>query len=318
MRQEDKNINFIKKSMLIHSEDLFDYTNVEYRNTTTQVKLTCNKHNFSFMITPVAHFKGIGGCPLCHEEFQHLNHKNEKVGQKFTTNEGYDIEIIDYITSTNCTIVFNDGTVLKNKAYSDIKRGQIKNPTRIIKLGVGYIGIGDFSSARHLEAYKKWYNMLNRSYNDAKEFKAYKDVTVWAEWYNFQVFAEWFYDNYNPEYMQKWQLDKDILIKGNKVYSPETCAFVPQEINSLFLKSDNTRGLTPVGTSMTRNAKYAAKYKKDNKIVCLGTFNTPEEAFQAYKTEKEKYIKEVADKWKPLIKQDVYEAMYNYKVQIND
>lgn len=318
MRQEDKNINFIKKSTLTHSEGLFDYTNVEYINTTTQVKLTCNKHNFSFMITPVAHFKGIGGCPLCYEEFQRLRHKNKKIGQKFTTNEGYEIEIVDYITSTNCTIAFNDGTVLKNKAYNDIKRGQIKNPARIIKLGVGYIGIGDFSSTKHLAAYKKWYNMLNRSYNDTKQFKSYKDVTVCEEWHNFQVFADWFYDNYNSAYMQKWQLDKDILFKGNKLYSPENCAFVPQEINSLFLKSNGTRGLTPVGTSITRNARYAAKYKRGNKIVCLGTFDTPEEAFQAYKIAKEEYIKEVADEWRPLITPETYQALINYKIEITD
>lgn len=318
MRQEDKNINFIKKSILIHSEGLFDYTNVKYINTTTQVKLTCNKHNLSFMITPVAHFKGIGGCSLCYEELQRLYHKNKTVGQKFTTNEGYEIEIIDYITSTNCTIAFNDGTVLKTKAYNDIKRGQIKNPNRIIKLGVGYIGIGNFSSTRHLEAYKKWYNMLNRSYNDTKEFKSYKDVTVCAEWHNFQNFAQWFYENYNPEYMQKWQLDKDILAKGNKTYSPKTCCFVPQEINSLFLKSNSTRGLTPVGTNIVRNAKYTARYKKDDKVIHLGTFDTPEEAFECYKFHKEKYIKEVADKWKDQITKQTYKALINYKVEIDD
>lgn len=318
MKQENKNKNFIIKSTLTHGKDLFIYKNIEYVNTSTQVNLICKKHDFSFMVTPVAHLKGMGGCPLCYEEFQHLCHKNEKVGQKFTTNEGYTIEIVDYFTSTNCTVLLNDGTILENKSYNDIKRGQVKNPNKVIKLGVGYIGVGDYSSAKHLEAYKKWYNMLNRSCNNTKGFKSYKGVTVCEEWHNFQVFAKWYYENYSQETMQGWQLDKDILVKGNKIYSPETCCFVPIEINCLFLKSNGTRGLTPIGTSITRNGKYVAKYKKRDKIICLGTFNTPEEAFQVYKTEKEKYIKEIADKWRGLISDNVYQAMYNYKIEITD
>lgn len=55
-----------------------------------------------------------------------------------------------------------------------------------------------------------------------------------------------------------------------------------------------------------------------NKNKNIGSFNTPEEAFEAYKTAKEKQIKEVADKWKPLIKPKVYQAIYNYKVEITD
>ena len=317
MKQENKNKNFIIKSTLTHGKDLFIYKNIEYVNTSTQVNLICKKHDFSFMVTPVAHFKGMGGCPLCYEEFQHLCHKNEKVGQKFTTNEGYTIEIVDYFTSTNCTVLLNDGTILENKAYNDIKRGQVKNPNKLIKLGVGYIGVGDYSSAKHLKAYKKWYNMLNRSYNDVDDFKSYKDVTVCEEWHNFQNFAKWFYENYNPETMQDWQLEKDILVKGNKIYSPETCCFVPQDINAMFIKSNNTRGKYPIGVHKGGN-KFIAQLIIRGVVLAIGTYNTPEEAFQIYKKAKEQYIKEVADKWKDLIDPKVYKALYNYQVEITD
>ena len=64
MKQENKNKNFIIKSTLTHGKDLFIYKNIEYVNTSTQVNLICKKHDFSFMVTPVAHFKGMGGCPL--------------------------------------------------------------------------------------------------------------------------------------------------------------------------------------------------------------------------------------------------------------
>ena len=79
--------------------------------------------------------------------------------------------------------------------------------------------------------------MLERCYSQKTQEKhtTYKECSVSEEWYNFQNFAEWMDKNYNYETMQKWHLDKDILFKGNKIYSPERCAFVPQEINVLFL-----------------------------------------------------------------------------------
>jgi hypothetical protein len=160
--------------------------------------------------------------------------------------------------------------------------------------------------------------MLNRAYNNIKKFISYKDVTVCEEWHNFQIFSDWFYNNYNPKIMQNFHLDKDILVKGNKIYSPETCCLVPQEINSLFLKSNGTRGLTPIGTTMTKNKNFSAKFKRGDKITCFVIFNTPEEAFQAYKTAKENHIKEVADKWRDQIAENVYQAMCNYKVEIDD
>ena len=64
--------------------------------------------------------------------------------------------------------------------------------------------------------------------------------------------------------------------------------------------------------------KYKATISKNNVKLYLGLFDTPEEAFQAYKTAKEEYIKEVADKGKESISPKVYRAMYNYKVEITD
>jgi len=139
---------------------------------------------------------------------------------------------------------------------------------------------------------------------------------VCEEWRNFQNFAKWFEKNYKNEIMEKWQLDKDILVKRNKVYSPETCAFVPREINCLFTKTTKVRGNLPIGVTKEYN-KFRAQ-SCSNKKRYLGTFTTPEEAFQSYKKSKEIYIKEIADKWKGLISEQVYEAMYNYKVEIND
>ena len=116
-------------------------------------------------------------------------------------------------------------------------------------------------------------------------------------------------------------LDKDILIKGNKVYSQENCVFVPQRINSLFVKNDaNRNNLIGVYYENSKNykKKYKIKIKVNNKRKYIGRFNTKIEAFNSYKQSKEQYIKQVAEEYKDKIPKKLYEAMYNYKVEITD
>ena len=119
-------------------------------------------------------------------------------------------------------------------------------------------------------------------------------------------------------------LDKDILVKGNKVYSPETCIFVPKTINSLFTKRQNDRGESVIGTSLTQNGKYRAYCSLINpktgksKYEHLGCYETQEKAFEVYKYYKERNIKEVADYYKDKIPQKLYDALYNYEVEITD
>jgi hypothetical protein len=117
--------------------------------------------------------------------------------------------------------------------------------------------------------------------------------------------------------MKGWHLDKDIICSECKIYSPETCAFVPPEINGIFTNSSSFRGKYPIGVYKQKNRFLASinTYKSQKK---LGSFLTYEEAFQTYKIEKEKYIKEVADKWKDQLDPRVHKAMYNYQVEITD
>ena len=159
--------------------------------------------------------------------------------------------------------------------------------------------------------------MLERCYSKKKHKKrpTYVESYVDNRWHNFKTFAEWSECNWKHWMDETWHLDKDILIKGNKIYSPETCCFVPRTINTLFTKSEAKRGDYPIGVSKEKNYR---KFKATFKKTTLGRYTTAEEAFQAYKDAKEKYIKEVADKWKGLISDKVYQAMYNYQVEITD
>ena len=165
--------------------------------------------------------------------------------------------------------------------------------------------------------YNRWCALKKRATSEIfkSEKTSYKEVIICDEWLNFQIFSEWYKENWKDYMDSSWQIDKDILIKGNKIYSPETCCFVPHEINSLFMSTKRIRGEFPIGVNKERD-KYRVRIGGSRKHI--GIFNTPEEAFQAYKEAKESYIKEVADKWKELIDPRVYEAMYNYKVEITD
>ena len=152
----------------------------------------------------------------------------------------------------------------------------------------------------------------------------YIDCYVCEEWHNLQNFGKWFEENYYEIEGEKMNLDKDILFKGNKIYSPNTCIFVSEKINLLFTKCDIRRGKYPIGVHWDKKSnKFVAQCQildKENnkKQIWLGYYDTIEEAFLVYKQFKEKYIKEVADEYKDLIPSKLYESMYRYKVEIND
>lgn len=251
------------------------------------------------------------------------NRLENRVGEKFITTEGYEIEIIEYLGWDNCTVRFNNGLVVKEKGYSSVSCGQVKNLLHPSVYGIGYIGQGEFKSSKggskHCKAYIKWKSMLQRCYSEEwhKIQPTYKETTVDESWHNFQNFAKWFEENWKPWMDKTWQLDKDILFKGNKLYSTETCCFVPQEINSIFSKSKSKVRALPTGVEKASDM-YGAFISKFNIPTYLGTFKTPEEAFQAYKTTKEQHLKEVAERWKDKITEQTYQALINYQVEITD
>ena len=119
--------------------------------------------------------------------------------------------------------------------------------------------------------------------------------------------------------LEGWHLDKDILSKGNKLYSKDTCCFVPLEVNSLLIKRDNCRGEYPVGVDFHKaTGKFRARLNINGETKYLGLFSTPEQAFQAYKLAKEAQIKVVAEKWRHLLDERVFQALLDYEVNIDD
>lgn len=159
--------------------------------------------------------------------------------------------------------------------------------------------------------------MLERCYDQKYHQKepTYIGCSVCGEWKYFSNFKRWFDENY----IEGYQLDKDILVKGNKIYSPETCCFVPQEINYLLINRRLHRGTEPLGVDRKGNS-YRAFFHQNKRKIHLGSFSTPEAAFLAYKKAKEQYVKGLAEKYhaEGKITERVYIALCNYRVEITD
>lgn len=166
-------------------------------------------------------------------------------------------------------------------------------------------------------AYREWRGMFSRCYGKVKEKEpSYIGCTVCDEWKYFSNFKQWFDKNY----IDGNHLDKDILVKGNKMYSPETCCFVPQRINSILVLNKKNRGRYPIGVFMDKQGYYCSQFHWFGKHILIGRFKTVQEAFLAYKDTKEKYIRIIAKDYyeRGLIKQNVFNALMNYKIEIND
>ena len=209
-----------------------------------------------------------------------------------------------------------------NKRISQSKKGVERKD---LKRKIYGFGVCDVEYSVFLEdgsimpSYNVWHDMLRRCYSEKlhKKEPAYIGCSICDGWHRFSAFKDWFDNNY----IKGYSLDKDILVKGNKLYSPDTCCFVPKELNSLLTNRKNHRGKYPLGVSKASYSdNYEAAVYKNGKRVHIGTFKTPEEAFCAYKEAKETYIKDVAQKYydEGKIVKNVYEALMNYKVEITD
>jgi hypothetical protein len=244
--------------------------------------------------------------------------KLSRLGEKYITNEGLEVEIIEYTNALDCTIRYKDGFILKNKNFFDIKNGKVKNPYNPNVYGVGFLGDGEYRTKENkvrTKSYLVWSDILRRCYdaNTQVSRPSYQECTVSAEWHNFQNFAKWFEENY----IEGFCIDKDILFKNNKVYSKETCCFVPNEINILLSGTNKLKRTLPLGV-VEHKGKFRAQICLNGKTTYLGIASTPEKAFLFYKKKKEEYLKFMAYRWKDKIPLSAFVSLFNYTVEITD
>lgn len=253
-----------------------------------------------------------------------VNVAERLIGKEFETNNYGKCVVTDYVDKNNVTVMFFDPKCYVKCSSGNLRKGTVRNPMFPSFYNKGYLGVGKYDS-RNNSAFKIWMGILIRLYDNSSKIKqpTYNDVDICEEWLDFQNFAEWCHSqkgfSSKDEKGKVYQLDKDILVKGNKVYSPETCCFVPQEVNKLLTNRRNDRGFYPIGVIYEKDrCRFTAKMFFYGKPKRLGSFDTATEAFQAYKKAKEAYIKEVAEKWKDEISNEAYKALMSWEIHIDD
>lgn len=246
-----------------------------------------------------------------------LENRFHKIGDRFQNKYGDWYTFIKRIDMRTGVVRFDNTGTEVEVFINNMKNGNVKDYNKPSICGVGFIGRKRSDLNKKSYSYKLWRNVIARCYDNdiISKRPTYNGCCMCEEWHNFTKFEKWF----NENYIEGYCLDKDILYKGNKLYSPQTCCFVPNEINVLFTKRQNERGKLPIGVMYSESRKrFKSALTKGANGIYLGYFDTPEEAFLAYKQAKEDYIKEVANKWKNRIAPNVYDAMMRYEVEITD
>lgn len=195
-----------------------------------------------------------------------------------------------------------------------------RNGRQRIVFGFGISDALTSIGGKKTKEYIHWAGMIRRCYSESRYDISdnYLDCCVSKEFQYFSRFKEWCcsqigYGN------DGWQIDKDLLCKGNKVYSPDNCCFLPREINSVLITQKKRRGDLPIGVGINkRTGNYIARVNVKCKMKNLGTRSTIQEAFDLYKDGKERIIKNMAREYKGLICDRAYEALMNYEVLITD
>lgn len=307
---------FVLKARSVHG-NLFDYSKVNYTNNHTHVIIKCTECGRDFTQQPHNHLQG-NGCPYC--KGRKISERKMKDGgvfikeAKLKHGDRFDYSLVEYkgvdkkvkIICREHNFLFEQTPYLhlNSKHCCPICEQKVHKK---IKFGVG---LNDLNGYEKTQVYRIWNCMLERCYRSGCGVDTYIDCFVCDEWHVFSNFKKWFDENY----VEGYHIDKDLLIKGNKVYSPETCCFLPKEINAIFKKYRKNNGI-PTGVRF-RRGKYTAVFQHKT----LKTSFDVNECFLAYKTAKENYVKNIAQEYynKGLIEKRVYDAMMYYNVEFYD
>ena len=221
-----------------------------------------------------------------------------KVGDSYTLNSGESCTVTS-VDKNLIDIIFSTGNS-KTVTSGDLRNGKVRNPLFKAYLGVGFEGLGRykiyrFGGGKSPEG-KLWMDMINRCYNPKRLIKAksYIGCEVSEDWHNFQNFADWC-QNQKGFKVLGWALDKDILSKESKIYSPDTCLFVPKELNNFFKNKTQTISV------LTRSTGFQSKFYLQGFQTYSPKFETKDEAMCWYVYKKNETLKLLIEKYKNLL-----------------
>ncbi len=318
---------FIAQAKAVHG-DKYDYSLVKCNGKDVPVEIICpNGHHF--FQRQGDHLKG-HGCNYC---TGHARRTTESFIEKAKEVHGdrFDYSLVSYKnSSTPVTVICKKHGPFKITPNSHIQGQICKECARLeSKKPIFGVGINDYDGqvkidGVHITSYNVWHGMLKRLFdpNALKKEPTYKGVKLCDEWYYFTSFKDWF-DSHEIYFHKGWHLDKDLLCRAlglsYKIYSPDTCVFLPSEINGALATQPKYRTDLPIGVRQAESGKYHA-------VLCtgfasskhLGTFDTIAEAFMAYKSTKEAWLKYLANKYKAELDPRAYNAIMSYEVRIDD
>lgn len=254
-------------------------------------------------------------------------YKKKYIGLSKKNNNGETMTITDYHSSNDIRVTFDDGTTVI-ASVNNFKKGCIKNPNAAHVFGVGVVGdkYPIRENVRIIKEYSTWHAILERCYSEASKInrknRRYERCSVDEKWLYYPNFYEWLHnqDNFDQWKSGGFAIDKDIIKKGNTVYSEEYCSLVPVYINCLFTKRESERGQYPIGVRQGQHGTFEARVADGEKKIRLVGFSSPEDAFNSYKDIKESIIKRHAEEEfsSGRISKRCYDAMMKYLVEITD
>lgn len=310
---------FIERARTVHG-DKYDYSISQFLGSHHKVDIVCPVHG-QFTQTATIHLRG-SGCPKCaaensktsKEDFIRRSHKIH--GDKYN----YSLVVLNSLHDRVDIICPKHG-VFNQIANSHIRgQGCAKCAYEMHKRPIFGFGINDYegfvvNSEHEIEPfYSAWHSMIRRCYSEYHKTlnPAYIGCSVCEEWKYLSNFKKWF----DANYIAGCHLDKDILVQDNKVYSPQTCCFVPQYINSLLTDHRAARGAYKLGVTMD-NGRYIATVNDSSKNIYIGSFDTEDAAHNAYAKAKKEVIANTARRAldEGLITEPTYKALLNRKIK---
>lgn len=223
-------------------------------------------------------------------------------------------KIIKYNKAHDVVVEFENGYV-GSFQLRKILNGNVRNPYHENFKLVG-VGVCDISTKGLERLHNVWSGVVYRT-TGRVETTTYKDAKICDSWLVFSNFVKDLEGMVGFKHGNDfdWHLDKDLLIKGNKLYSKETCCLVPREVNNLLINSKKDCSISKQGVHWSNSKnRFVAQLSTSEGRKFLGHFKDEQSAYDAYKKAKESHVKLVANKYKGVIDHRVYENLMSWEL----
>lgn len=242
-----------------------------------------------------------------------------KVGDTFLTKRCGICTVIEYVSYVEVYVKFEDGNIVKTRVQS-LGKGHCRNLNSKLVLGVG---INDMLGAEKTKEFIKqrqmWFGVLQRCFSIKllERRPTYKNCKVYESWLWLSNFIKDIksIENYEKSLNEGWQLDKDLLSNEGKLYSKDTCCFIPRSLNLVISSYPKKLNGLPKGVKLSKGGRYFAILQKEGNQIFLGSYDSVEEASRVYNIAKKEHLLNIADSIKDIVPENVYKALVNFNLE---